>query len=150
MPGDPVLNVCDKDVAAAGPYRGGRRLTLTYPTINRARQVLWAVTGAEKVQMLDRLLYCGADMLRWSMAANSTAKRPGVLKDLQGWARVLSCCGVLEYDVKDDLGVRAMQHFVGQSANLRAHGVRAGDQRQFRHLPRRVYAERRGFVLGEA
>ena len=55
VPGDPVLNVCDKDVAVTGAYQGRRRMTLTYPAINRARQVLWVVTGAEKVQMLDRL-----------------------------------------------------------------------------------------------
>jgi 6-phosphogluconolactonase len=57
VPGDAVLNVRDKDVAMTGPYQNRRRMTLTYPAINRARQVLWAVTGAEKVQMLDRLLH---------------------------------------------------------------------------------------------
>jgi 6-phosphogluconolactonase len=57
VPGDPVLQVCDKDVAMTGPYQGRRRMTLTYPAINRARQVLWVVTGAEKVPMLDRLLH---------------------------------------------------------------------------------------------
>lgn len=56
VPGDPVLNTCSKDVALAGPYEGRRRMTLTYPAINRARRVLWVVTGAEKVQMLRRLL----------------------------------------------------------------------------------------------
>jgi 6-phosphogluconolactonase len=56
VPGDTVLNIRDKDVAMTGPYQGRRRMTLTYPTINRARQVLWVVTGAEKVQMLQRLL----------------------------------------------------------------------------------------------
>lgn len=56
VPGDPVLNVRDKDVAMTGAYQGRRRMTLTYPAIDRARQVLWVVTGAEKVQMLDRLL----------------------------------------------------------------------------------------------
>jgi len=56
VPGDPVLNVCDKDVAVTGPYQGRRRMTLTFPAINRARQVLWVVTGAEKVPMLRRLL----------------------------------------------------------------------------------------------
>ena len=55
VPGDPVLNMCDKDVAVTGAYQGRRRMTLTYPAINRARQVLWVVTGAEKAQMLDRL-----------------------------------------------------------------------------------------------
>jgi 6-phosphogluconolactonase len=57
VPGDPVLNVRDKDVAMTGPYQGRRRMTLTYPAINRARQVLWVVTGAEKVPMLHRLLH---------------------------------------------------------------------------------------------
>ncbi len=57
VPGDPVLNVRDKDVALSGPYQGRRRMTLTYPAVNRARQVLWVVTGAEKVQMLDRLIH---------------------------------------------------------------------------------------------
>jgi 6-phosphogluconolactonase/glucosamine-6-phosphate isomerase/deaminase len=62
VPGDPVLNVYDHDVAAAGPYQGRRRLTLTYPAINRARQVLWVVTGAKKAQMLHRLLDCDTDI----------------------------------------------------------------------------------------
>jgi 6-phosphogluconolactonase len=62
VPGDPVLNVRDKDVAVTGPYQGRRRITLTYPTINRARQVLWVVTGAEKVQMLQRLLKGDTDI----------------------------------------------------------------------------------------
>src|ERR1700733_48533 len=62
VPGDPVLNVCDKDVAVTGPYQGRRRMTLTYPAINRARQVLWVVTGAEKVQMLQRLLHSDANI----------------------------------------------------------------------------------------
>lgn len=62
VPGDPVLNVCDKDVAVTGPYQGRRRMTLTYPAINRARQILWVVTGAEKVQMLHRLLHCDAEI----------------------------------------------------------------------------------------
>jgi 6-phosphogluconolactonase len=55
VPGDPVLAVTDADVALAGPYQGRRRMTLTYPTINRARRVLWLVTGAEKAPMLERL-----------------------------------------------------------------------------------------------
>ena len=56
------MNVHDKDVAVTGPYQGRRRMTLTYPAINRARQVLWVVTGAEKVQMLHRLLHGDADI----------------------------------------------------------------------------------------
>src|SRR5260370_29047760 len=56
VPGDPVLNVNDTDVATTGIYQGRRRMTLTYPVINRARRILWLVTGKEKVQMLGRLL----------------------------------------------------------------------------------------------
>jgi 6-phosphogluconolactonase len=56
VPGDAVLNVKDADVAITGVYQGRRRMTLTYPIINRARRVLWVVTGSEKVQMLNRLL----------------------------------------------------------------------------------------------
>jgi 6-phosphogluconolactonase len=56
VPGDPALNVNDKEVVMTGVYQGRRRMTLTYPTINRSRQILWVVTGKEKVQMLDRLL----------------------------------------------------------------------------------------------
>jgi 6-phosphogluconolactonase len=55
VPADPVLSVIDKDVALTGVYMGRRRMTLTYPTINRARRVLWLVTGSEKVPMFGRL-----------------------------------------------------------------------------------------------
>ena len=56
IPGDPVLDVTDKDVAHTGIYQGRQRLTLTYPIINRARKILWLVTGSEKSEMLQRLL----------------------------------------------------------------------------------------------
>ncbi len=56
VPGDPVLAVRDRDVAATGPYRGHRRLTLTYPVLERAREILWVVTGAGKADVLPRLL----------------------------------------------------------------------------------------------
>jgi 6-phosphogluconolactonase len=55
VPGDPVLDVIDRDVAVTGIYQGRRRMTLTYPALNRARRVLWVVTGAEKARMLRRL-----------------------------------------------------------------------------------------------
>jgi 6-phosphogluconolactonase len=34
VPGDPVLNVSDRDVALIDVYQGRRRMTLTYPIIN--------------------------------------------------------------------------------------------------------------------
>jgi len=55
VPGDPVLEVRDADVAVTGPYVGHRRMTLTYPAIDRARRILWVVTGAEKAPVLPRL-----------------------------------------------------------------------------------------------
>ncbi len=55
VPDDPVLEVSDRDVATTGIYQQRRRMTLTYPLINRARKILWVVTGAEKVEMLRRL-----------------------------------------------------------------------------------------------
>ena len=55
VPGDPLLNVTDVDVAVTGVYQGRRRMTLTYPIINRARRILWLVTGNEKAGMLLRL-----------------------------------------------------------------------------------------------
>jgi 6-phosphogluconolactonase len=55
VPGDSVLNVTDRDVALTGIYQGRRRMTLTYPIINRARRILWLATGSEKVDMLARL-----------------------------------------------------------------------------------------------
>ena len=56
VPGDRVLDVRDADIALTGIYQGRRRMTLTYPVINRSRFVLWLVTGSEKVTMLPRLL----------------------------------------------------------------------------------------------
>lgn len=55
VPGDRVLDVKDADVALTGIYQKRRRMTLTYPIIDRARRVLWLVTGGEKTGMLLRL-----------------------------------------------------------------------------------------------
>ncbi len=55
VPGDPVLNVTAVDVALTGVYQGRRRMTLTYPILNRARKILWLATGSEKADALLRL-----------------------------------------------------------------------------------------------
>jgi 6-phosphogluconolactonase len=55
VPGDPVLNMTDADVALTGVYQNRRRMTLTYPMLNRARRILWLVTGGDKVDALARL-----------------------------------------------------------------------------------------------
>ena len=56
VPGDPALDVESADVALSGPYQGRRRMTLTYPILNRAQRILWVVTGSEKAEMVNRLL----------------------------------------------------------------------------------------------
>ena len=55
VPGDPVLDVTNADVAFTGSYQGRRRMTLTYPLLNRSRRILWLVTGQEKAAMVPRL-----------------------------------------------------------------------------------------------
>ena len=55
VPGDPVLDLTDRDVATAGPYQGRLRMTLTRPAIDRATERMWVVTGASKAEMLARL-----------------------------------------------------------------------------------------------
>ncbi len=55
IPGDPVLNVTDADVAITGVYQGRRRMTLTYPVINRSRRILWLVSGKDKVSAFAKL-----------------------------------------------------------------------------------------------
>ena len=56
IPGDNVLDVTDHDTALTGIYQGRQRMTLTYPVINRARRILWLITGIEKREMLQRLI----------------------------------------------------------------------------------------------
>lgn len=56
VPGDPVLDVDDRLVATTGEYEGTRRMTLTYPALARAAQVLWLVAGEDKRPALARLL----------------------------------------------------------------------------------------------
>jgi 6-phosphogluconolactonase len=62
VPGDPVLQVKDRDVATTGEYRGHRRMTLTYAAIDRARTLLWLVPGETKAAMVPRLLAADASI----------------------------------------------------------------------------------------
>jgi len=59
VPGDPVLHVIDADVALTSVYQGRRRMTLTFPILNRSRRVLWLITGSDKVEPFTRL--CAGD-----------------------------------------------------------------------------------------
>jgi 6-phosphogluconolactonase len=56
VPGDPVLDVHDELVALTAPYQQHRRMTLTYPALARAREIVWLVTGGEKQRPLAQLL----------------------------------------------------------------------------------------------
>jgi 6-phosphogluconolactonase len=55
VPSDPVLDVANIDVALTGVYQARRRMTLTYPILNRSRHILWVVTGNDKAGPLVRL-----------------------------------------------------------------------------------------------
>jgi 6-phosphogluconolactonase/glucosamine-6-phosphate isomerase/deaminase len=56
VPNCGALAVQDRDVAVSREYAGCRRMTLTYPAIDRAREVLWVVTGDDKADALAKLL----------------------------------------------------------------------------------------------
>ena len=56
VPGDPVLDVTDRDVAVTGVYQKRQRMTLTYPILNRASCILFLVDGPEKAEILQRLV----------------------------------------------------------------------------------------------
>jgi len=58
VPNDAVLEVTDRDVALTDPvhlYQERRRMTLTYPMINRSRQIMWLATGSAKIPMIVKL-----------------------------------------------------------------------------------------------
>ena len=56
VPGDPALSVTDRLVALTQPYQQRVRMTLTYPALARARQILWLITGPDKKGPLAKLL----------------------------------------------------------------------------------------------
>jgi 6-phosphogluconolactonase len=56
VPGDPVLNVADRLVAVTQPYQGHPRMTLTYPALARADEILWLISGGDKREPLAQLL----------------------------------------------------------------------------------------------
>ena len=56
LPDDSVLEVDDRPVALAGTYQGYRRMTLTYPALSRADQILWLIAGSDKSSPLSLLL----------------------------------------------------------------------------------------------
>ena len=77
VPDDPALEVRDRLVAITGEYRGRRRMTLTYPALDHAAQIVWLVTGADKSEALRKLL----EGDRSIPAARVAAVRQRVLAD---------------------------------------------------------------------
>jgi 6-phosphogluconolactonase len=56
VPGDPVLKVTDRLVAVTLPYQGHERMTLTYPGLSRANELLWLISGEDKKSALAKLI----------------------------------------------------------------------------------------------
>jgi len=54
-PGDPVIDVVDRDVAISKLYNGFVRMTLTVPCINRARHRVFLITGGDKEPAINEL-----------------------------------------------------------------------------------------------
>lgn len=74
FPGDPVLAVKDRSVAVTGEHNGHRRMTLTLPVLDRARNVIWFVTGEDKAGVVADLYAGGAPF-----PAGRVARRRAVL-----------------------------------------------------------------------
>lgn len=83
VPGDPVLAVTDRLVALTELYQNRRRMTLTYPALRRAEQLLWLVTGDDKRRPLRKLL--GGDTT--IPAGNVEAARSLVIADADATPR---------------------------------------------------------------
>jgi len=77
VPDDPVLKVTDRLVALTQPYDGRRRMTLTYPALARADEILWLISGADKREALSKLLSGDASI----PAAGVEARHSTVMAD---------------------------------------------------------------------
>ena len=48
IPNDPILAIDDVDIALTGEYQGRRRMSFTWPVLERAKQLLWVIGGESK------------------------------------------------------------------------------------------------------
>jgi 6-phosphogluconolactonase len=72
VPGDPVLDVTDRLVALSGPYQDTLRMTLTYPALARADQLLWLISGEDKREALAKLLASDPSIPAGRVAADAS------------------------------------------------------------------------------
>jgi len=86
FPGSPLVEEGSRAVVVTEPYLGRRRMTLTLPVLNRARRILWIVTGADKRAALARLVAGDANLV------GSRVRREGarVLADTDAGAELAS------------------------------------------------------------
>lgn len=56
IPNDPILDVDEVDVALTNEYQGRRRMSLTWPVLDRAKELLWVVGGASKLEAVQQFL----------------------------------------------------------------------------------------------
>jgi 6-phosphogluconolactonase len=130
VPGDRVLDVTDRLVAVTGEYEGRRRMTLTYPALDAARELVWLVTGAEKRDALSRLLARDASI----PAARISSPEQLVVADVEAVTPELRDDG-LAPDLRFDglivdldgvvwVGATAVPGSIAAIAQLRARGVR--------------------------
>ncbi len=79
VPRDVGLTVIDRLVTVTGVYQGYRRMTLTYPALARADQLLRIVTGRDKARPLSQLLENDPTI----PASHVVASRSLVMADLE-------------------------------------------------------------------
>lgn len=56
FPGAPELEASERVTLTASEHLGRRRMTMTLPLINSARQIVWLVVGQDKRRVLARLI----------------------------------------------------------------------------------------------
>ena len=56
IPGDPILDIDDRDVAISEEYQGRIRMSFTWPVLDRAKELLWVIGGASKQEAVQQFL----------------------------------------------------------------------------------------------
>jgi 6-phosphogluconolactonase len=55
-PGDPILEVSDRAIWYVEEFNGLPRMSMTYPSLNRAERIMWLAAGSAKAEMCRRLV----------------------------------------------------------------------------------------------